>query len=243
MTEYDFILKSTGFGVDTMENRTKLAMKFSNIRKNVGGAHCDPDPLYMADYLLSNQNLSGPFIEFGCYEGGMSCKLSLVCKLLNKSYVIFDTFSGIPANAEYETYDKDFSHLGRFFKDSFGCSIDKVKSNIENFGDISVCSFHVGLIEDTLPLTSYNPSCIFIDVDLIPTAKFIIKNIYRNVEGDKIFTHEGCVKEYMEAILEKEWWLSEMNMEPPEAGLNSITGLPNLDGSMCITYLLNKNLL
>jgi hypothetical protein len=25
--------------------------------------------------------------------------------------------------------------------------------------------------------------------------------------------------------------------------LNSITGLPNLDGSMCITYLLNKNLL
>jgi hypothetical protein len=117
MTEYDFILKSTGSGVDTMENRTKLAMKFSNIRKNVGGAHCDPDPLYMADYLLSNQNLSGPFIEFGCYEGGMSCKLSLVCKLLNKSYVIFDTFSGIPANAEYETYDKDFSHLGRFFKD------------------------------------------------------------------------------------------------------------------------------
>jgi hypothetical protein len=237
MKNQDFILRATGFGVDTVENRTILTEKFDNIINNVHGSHCKPDPLYMADYLLMNQNLSGPFIEFGCFQGGMSCKLSLVCKLLNKQYVIFDTFSGIPYDAEYETYDKNFSNMGYFEKNSYSCPIDQVKNNIENFGDISVCSFHVGLIEDTLSGTNYKPSSIFIDVDLVPTARYIIKNIFKNVQGDRIFTHEGCIKGYMDAILDESWWCNELGMEVPEVGLNPVTGLPNLEGSMCLTYI------
>jgi len=237
MKKEEFVNRSTLRGVDSRENRGYLVNHFSKVSSEVVCAHCESDAYYMAEYLLANQDLSGPFIEFGCFNGGMSCKLSEVCGLLNKKYIIFDTFSGLPSSALYKTYDANRAYLGDFKEGAFSCAHSEVVSNLEKFGNLSVCEFHIGLIEETLGLTDYKPSCCFIDVDIISTARFILKSIVPRLEGNLIFTHESCVSDYMDAILDEGWW-REMGRVMPHNGIDYKTGLPNLAGSMCLTYLM-----
>lgn len=237
MDAYEFINRSTNIGIDTSEIREKLSHRFDLINTRLVCAHCNADPFYMADYLLSNQEMSGPFVEFGCYQAGMSCKLSLVAELLNKKYIIFDSFRGLPSTARYDTYDKNWWFLGDFREGDFSCHLEKVRRNIEKYGSINSCEFVPGLIEYTLPFYDLRPITFFIDVDILPTAKFIIKQLWNSVEGDRIFTHESCIKEYMEGLLDRSWWESEMGESIPEVGRHPETKLPNLPRSMCLTYL------
>ena len=118
-----------------------------------------------------------------------------------------------------------------------GVLLYKFKKIEDLRGNLSVCEFHIGLIEETWGLTDYKPSCCFIDVDIISTARFILKSIVTRLEGNLIFTHESCVSDYMEAILDEGWW-REMGRVVPNYGIDYKTGLPNLAGSMCLTYLM-----
>lgn len=237
MDKQEFIEKFTKIDLDTIETRKKLAARFDLINSKITCAHCEADPFHIADYLLSNQQLDGPFIEFGSYQGGMSCKLSLVAEILKKEYYIFDTFSGLPCTAKYETYDQNFSHLGDFKEGQFSCDLNTIKNNIKRYGDLSSCIFVSGIIEETLPSYKIEPITFFIDVDIISTAKFIINNLWNSVKGDRIFTHESCIKEYMDALLDENWWKNEIGDNVPDVGKNPSSGLPSLPRSMCLTYL------
>lgn len=237
MNRYDFINAYTSSGVDTYANRVYLLDCFDLVRENVTCAHCESDPYYMSDYILRNQNTDGSIIEFGCYSGGMSCKLSKVCELVGKKYIIFDTFSGLPYTEVYETYKEEDANLGNFQKGMFACDLENVKKNIDQYGSIKNCVFYEGLIEDTLKKLEENPLTIFIDVDLVDTARFVIKNMWDRVIGDRIFTHEACVKDYMERILDRQWWLDEMKRFPPFVNGNLFEKYPNLPNTMCLAYL------
>lgn len=240
MTESEFIDKATNEGIDKTSIRTMLVSYFKSVEKQINCLHGIHDSFYIADYLLKNQNLSGDIVEFGCFQGGMSCKIAKIAQLLRKKYFIFDTFSGLNETVSYAAYDPKLSVLGEFKKGMFACKKDEVKNNIKKFGLEKNCVLIEGLIENTLQKYFNEYFCVFIDVDNASVAQFIIKSIWKTFKGPGIFTHEACLSGYMNIILDEKWWQENFGEEPPKLGSNSeIPGLP-LAG--CLDFLIkDKN--
>lgn len=242
MLKNDFINFATNIGLDNKEEREKLSEKFEIIQKEVGCAHGLQDSYYMADYILRYQDCPGPIVEFGCYQGGMSCKLSLVAELLNKKYIIFDSFEGLPEDATYKTYEENLHFLGEFKKNMYACSVEQVKNNLQKYGSLLICEFHAGSIEETLLKTNIHPCHVFIDVDLFPTAKFIIKNIWSKITSPALFTHEACLSEYMDAILNKDFWQFKLGANTPALGHTVQNSPYGLTGAMCLDCLIKDKI-
>lgn len=232
-----FIEAATDIGPDSKVKRHELTCLFETIDKNVKCEHSCADAYYQADYILRNQHVEGPIVEFGAYAGGMSCKLSHVAELINKKYIIFDSFQGLPKDAEYECYDPNMSFLGKFKKNQFSCSLTEVQINLQKYGMFFLCEFVDGMIEDTLPKKNITPSHVFIDVDIVETAKFIIENIYGQMNCNTLFTHEACLSTYMNEIMSESWWKETIKHPRPVFG-NEVQGNPyGMINSGCLNCL------
>jgi O-methyltransferase len=207
-----FISIATNINNDTPYARKELVEIFQKIQDNVECAHEIYDSFYMADHILRNQNCPGPLVEFGCFKGGMSAKLSHVAYMLNKKYIIFDCFQGLPYDATYQSYDPDAKHLGQFSANQFTGTFDEVYNNIKNYGKLVVCKFIKGYIENTLPKNMVEPCHAFIDVDLKETAKFILHYIWDRTTSYGIFTHESCLVDYVDSVTDKNFWKQVRHM-------------------------------
>lgn len=232
-----FIDISTEKGVDTKNLRNFLQGKFLNVEEKIVCAHEISDSLYIAHKALTDHPKEGVIAEFGCFNGGMSAKLSILAAKLGKKLVIFDSFQGLPCDAKYKTYNPNLEILGDFHRTQFAQSLDTVRKNIEDNGDISVCEFIPGWIEDTLPTTNYVYSTVFIDVDIIETAQFIIKNIWNKIESDGLFTHESCIKDYMDRLLCPIWWKENFNCQPPQIARKCDENSSGFLLAPCLNYL------
>lgn len=232
-----FISAATNIGRDSSDRRKELVVLFDNIEKGVKCEHCTADAYYQADYILRNQHIDGPVVEFGAYAGGMACKLSHVAEMVNKKYVIFDSFTGLPKDVEYEPYDKNMKFLGQFKKNQFSCSINELHNNLQKYGMFFLCEFVDGLIEDTLPHKDIKPSHVFIDVDIVETAKFIIENIYDKLTCGTLFTHEACLTTYMDALMDENWWKDVMKKPKPIFGHETQGNPYGLINSGCLNFL------
>lgn len=238
MNYYEFICTASETGVDTKETRQQLLRLFHHIHDNVECAHCVADPLHISHDLLTNQHLTGPILEMGCFKGGMTCKLSHVAALLGRKLCVFDTFEGLPETAHYRTSEFVPKELGRFEKGQFACSLEDVKANVSTYGRLDCCEFYPGRIEDTLPYFADNPSLVFIDVDLVPTAQFIIRQLWHRIQNNKLFTHEGCIEEYMNNMRNQTWWTAYFRTERPQMGSEVLQTAFGLPGSNCLDYFI-----
>lgn len=236
MTEDGFVQMASGTGPDTRENRSLLLEKFDQVHENVECAHGVNDALHMAHYCLANQKFPGPLTEFGCYKGGMSCKLSHVAKLLNKKYVIFDTFEGLPSEAIYKFHDD--RDTVEFRKGQYCGEYEEVSENLKKYGAFEYCALIKGKIEDTLPKYQLRPSHVFVDVDIIETALFVIKNMWPLITGPWLFTHEACISEYMQALMNPDWWQENFGTKPPLFGHQLYGFRFGLHGARCLNCLI-----
>lgn len=232
-----FISSATNIGPDTENTRIDLADKFELIQNNISCAHQNADAFYMADFILRYQQADGPIVEFGCFQGGMSCKLSLVAGLVGKKYMIFDTFCGLPEDATYQSFEPDMPFLGEFKKNQFSCSANQVQNNLQTYGNLYITQIIEGEIESTLPKNLVNPSFVFIDVDLYPTAKFIIEHIWSKLTSPALFTHESCLIDYVAAIMNLDFWKSHANSLPPKLGHYYQNAEYGLIGAGCLNCL------
>lgn len=232
MTEDEFINLATEKGPDKRNIRTSLAGYFHTVQKNLPCSHYVYDALYISHHILKTHHIPGDIAEFGCFEGGMSAKLAKVAQLTGKKYYIFDSFTGLPHEASYEVYEPEIKSLGEFTKNQYSCSRKKVQENLKWFKVEKQCILIEGLIENTLPNNIKPFHTIFIDVDLHDTAQFIIKNLWNHIQSPGIFTHEACLKGYMEHILNPEWWHENLKRKPPK-----FQGKPGLQLAGCLDFL------
>lgn len=244
MDEEIFLSKSFDDGIDTKEFRRYLLDEFKKAQENIPCYHFLPDALYMADYILRYKNTDGVMVEFGCYAGGMTAKLSHLAHHLNKKYYVYDSFFGLLESAEYETYDPKYSHLGKFEKGQFASTLENTKSYVSKYGKIDSCIFIPGIIEANLEKFEENIMFGFIDVDLIPTAKHIIKKIWNKVVSMGLFTHEACIKDYMKEILNPNFWMQNFKCKPPACLSDFVKKPKRMHGlamAGCLDFLIKQN--
>ena len=141
-----------------------------------------------AEVLRVPKAVAGSVVEAGCYVGGSTANLSLVCALTGRKLIVFDSFEGLPEPKEYDRWHRAIhaGHTDVYFKGRFAATRQVVEQNVTRFGDISVCEFRAGYYSETM-LTVKEPIVMtFLDVDLIDSLKPCLTGLWPNlVPGGK----------------------------------------------------------
>jgi O-methyltransferase len=204
--QYEFLAKKH----QDHEQRKYLQRKFATIQREVPCAH-SPAQFYLLTDLIMGVQVPGPIVECGVFKGGSAAKLSLIAKATGRELYLCDSYSGLP---QLTTEDSKLSQY--FRKGQFVGQLDEVRSNIEKYGDISVCHFVVGYFQDSLPKLKINPAIVFEDVDLISSVRDCLKNLWPQMpNGAYWFTHEACLVDYLRGMMDAKWWREELGTTPP----------------------------
>lgn len=200
-----------------------LNQSFERIAGNIYCLHRTPEVWAIANAILSEKR-PGPIVECGCFLGGMTAKLSLVCDMTDRDLYVFDSFNGLPHDETAVFYDPGIhedkknvkGELKFFYKGEMAVSLENVTNNVRNHGKIERCKFIPGLFCDTLHAVDIYPALVFIDVDLVQSARDCLAYFWPRLKGNYFFTHEMWFKNYVEGITDKKWWNETLNCNPPE---------------------------
>jgi O-methyltransferase len=199
--------------------RKDLLKKFARIQKKITCGHSPFQFVLMAEYILG-LDVSGSIIECGCYKGGSTAKLSLLAEYTQRKLYVFDSFQGLPEpESEKEAYvrqDRQSGQKYRFRAGQYAGTLDEVKNNVSLYGCSEVCEFIPGFFSDTLDGFDASPAFVFIDVDLVSSARDCIKVLWPLLKpGGFFFTHEAMYPNYIVGILDRVWWRETLNQCPP----------------------------
>lgn len=204
--------------------RTALIRRFREIHRAVPCPHNESHILTfiveMLRFARDYPQQQGVFVEAGCFKGGSTAKISLIAKKLNRRFVVCDSFEGIPDNSE-EHHKSIFGYSieNWFTKGSFAGSLDEVKANVAQYGELDTCQFIKGWFDDTLPLFDLPIAGAYIDVDLASSTKTCLKYFYpKLVPGGFIVSQDGDFPLVVEAIDDDRFWNEEVGCPKPVIG-------------------------
>jgi O-methyltransferase len=175
--------------------------------------------LEMASALLRvPRSVSGDVIECGCYKGGSSVNLSLVCAMVGRRLVICDSFQGLPEPADYDKfhYSLQTRHTNWYVKGRFAVGVEEVKQNLARYGRLDVCDFVVGYFQDTLHRLNRIWVLGFLDVDLVDSLKPCLSALWPQLqEGCRLYVHEAKTLFLAAVFFDSAWWRREADEDAP----------------------------
>jgi len=181
--------------------------------------------LVMATEILKvPKSVAGVAVECGCYKGGSTANLSLVCALAGRRLVVFDSFRGLP-----EPGPQDAGHIvlerheiHRYAEGYWAGSLEEVKRNVARCGNLSVCEFRPGYFEEALPGFNERVVFAFVDADLRDSVKTCVQYLWPLLEDNcRIYTHEAQHQEVVQLFYDSALW----NGQKPPGLVGAGTGL------------------
>jgi O-methyltransferase len=117
-------------------------------------------------------------VEAGCWMGGSSAKLSLLCSLFGYRLHIYDSFEGVEQRTAIEGDATDYSG-------SYAATLETVRAHIARYGSLEVCDFHVGWFADTLAAPpAFRVRGAYIDCDLAKGTAEVLASILPVIADD-----------------------------------------------------------
>ena len=216
--------------------KISLARSFRRNTRKIQTASSWLEHLEMATEILKIEpSMKGHIIECGCFRGGSTANLSLVCSLVNRRLIVCDSFQGLPEPEKSDHYHY-LLHSSRhieYERGQYEGSLEEVKKNITKYGSIDVCEFVPGYFEDTLSNLTEDFVFVFLDVDLISSLKTCLINIWPHLQdGCKLFSHEAQNLAFISLFFDKEWWQNNLKLPPP-GFIGAGIGLPLVIRSGC----------
>ena len=240
---YNFVNQQHGnkFGV-LKKDRIKILKKIIKTLNNINSATSLESHIVLAQYLLSLPKIKkGYVVECGCFKGASSATISLICKIIGRELIIYDSFEGLPKNADGKK--ANYLHLGlreEYRRGMYRGNLATVKENIAKFGDIRVCKFRKGLFEKTLPSHKEKIEFIFLDVDLPNSTKVCIKYLWKKLQTNSyIFTDDSCDMENVRIWFDNKWWNKLFGTSSP-GYIGSGCGLPLNTSHSGLGYTIKK---
>jgi hypothetical protein len=170
----------------------------------------------------------GSVVECGCYVGGSTANLSLVCAMTGRKLIVFDSFAGLPEPQEYDRWHHAIhvKHTDVYYKGRFAASRETVERNVAKLGNLSVCDFRAGFYDETMSDIRDKVIMAFLDVDLIDSLKPCLTGLWPNLcaEG-RIYTHEARNLGFISIYFDQSWWRENLNEDAP-GFVGSGVGLP-----------------
>ena len=163
-------------------------------------------------------SIAGVVVECGSYKGSTTALLSLACRRVGRRLHVFDSFCGLPSPAADDARHRVVgdSVIQVYEKASWNGSLDDVKKNVADYGDISRCQFHAGYFNQTLPAWNEPVAFAFCDVDLRESLETCVAHLWPLLADEGIlFTHEAHHYEISALFYDREWWNDRLQCEPP----------------------------
>ena len=168
--------------------------------------------LLMARKLLElSPDIPGAIVECGSFKGGSATNLSLVCKIIGRKLIIYDSFEGLP-----DTGEETDAHFHEGKAGIFDGSLEEVKGNISQYGCIDVCEFNKGWFKDTLPQHHEKIVAMFLDVDFQSSLHDCISNLWPHLHPQGyVFIDEYVHPDYCSLFYSEKYWQKYFNRVPP----------------------------
>jgi macrocin-O-methyltransferase TylF-like protien len=154
-------------------------------------------------------SVKGAVVECGCWLGGTTTNLSVICDIVGRDLIVYDSFEGLPAPVAGD-------NMSPMVKGSFRGDLDVVKRNVRRYGVIERCQFRKGWFKDTLPSHREDILLCFIDVDLKSSMHDCIVNLwpYLTEEG-YVFFDEYVHLHNCALFFSERFWSDYLDTTPP----------------------------
>lgn len=211
---YSFKVKS-GYGM-TYGKRVRLGFRFWRNYSKVQSGTSWRAHLVMAMKLLEiRPDVQGDVVECGCWKGGATVNLSLICKITGRKLKVYDSFEGLPPPVDGDVIAEKTFKKG-FIPGIFGGTLDEVQGNVIRLGAYDVCSFHKGWFENTLPDHEGSIVMMFLDVDFYASLHDCLLNLWPSVvEGGFVFLDEYLNLPYCAVFFSEKYWEKYFSCAPP----------------------------
>jgi O-methyltransferase len=227
-----FFLMSKDIGADYgigFPSKLRLLLRFRANTRKVETLSDYREHMELAGAVLRiPRSTEGSVVECGCYVGGSTVNLSLVCALTGRKLIVFDSFEGLPEPEQYDRWHHavHIEHTDVYFKGRFAAARETVERNVAKFGDISVCEFRAGYFDKTMPDLREPIVLAFLDVDLIASLKPCLTGLWPNLRpGCRLYTHEARNLAFIAQYFDQAWWRATLNDDAP-GFVGSGVGLP-----------------
>jgi O-methyltransferase len=138
-------------------------------------------------------------VEAGCWQGGSTIKLSIICDMLGYRLVVFDSFQGV-------------EHVpGDPFSGKYSAALDLVKKNVAMYGQIDVCEFVPGWFSETLAGNTFQhpTQVLYLDCDLAKGTQEVLQGVLPFfVDGGAITSQDYPIKAIKALLDNKDTWRS-----------------------------------
>jgi O-methyltransferase len=204
-----------GYGM-TWGKRMWLGLRFWRNHARVTSGTSWRAHLIMAMKLLEiPPTTAGTVVECGCWKGGATVNLSLICKITGRKLKVYDSFEGLPPPVSGDVIAERTFKKG-FIPGIFGGSLQEVTDNVRQFGAIDVCEFHKGWFHDTLPHHEGNIVMMFLDVDFYASLHDCLLNLWPAViDRGFVFLDEYLNLPYCAVFYSEKYWGKYFSSVPP----------------------------
>jgi O-methyltransferase len=208
-----------GLGI---RGKLKLIAAFRRNNRRVETLSTIVEHLELASALLRvPRSTPGIVVECGCYKGGSTVNISLVCALVGRELLVCDSFQGLPEITEEDRAHISPIHAAKgndiaYREGDFAVSLDTVKGNIERYGRLDVCRFNVGFFEASMVNLDEPVAMAFLDVDLIESLNPCLEAIWpRLAQGGRVYVHEADDLALVARFFDRDWWRQAIGADAP----------------------------
>ncbi|MGF1510980.1 MAG: TylF/MycF/NovP-related O-methyltransferase [Myxococcota bacterium] len=195
-----------------LRTRIGLLARVLHATNHLRGYHSNAEMIRVGRAIL--QRPGAVVVEAGCGYGGSTAKLSSFVGAAGGVLHVFDSFRGMPANAETD-HHMDGRPV-RFFPGAFRGRLSAVRRAVEHFGNIQVCRFHKGWFSETLSTFQQPVDVVLLDVDLVSSTRTCIRYLYPLMKRTGVmFSQDGHLRGVAELLKSRVFWSNEVGCGPP----------------------------
>lgn len=189
----------------------RLALRMLRTTRRVNTATSYKAHLAMAVKLLEvPHDTDGVVVECGCFLGGSTANLSLICEIVGRRLIAYDSFEGLPPPKGNDQYARP-EHTGFLRAD-----LDTVESNVGRYGAVDRVDFRKGWFEDILPSHTEPIVLAFIDVDYQSSFDECVRCLWPHLtDRGYMFIDEYVLTDYCALFWSERYWRDNFQTTPP----------------------------
>jgi O-methyltransferase len=195
----------------TLRRKARLAWRMRRTTRKVITGTPWRAHLAMAVKLLEmSPSVEGVVVECGSFQGGSTANLSLVCEIVGRDLIVYDSFEGLPPPAPG---DKIANAMGTGL---FAGSLETVQEHVRRYGAIDVCSFRKGWYSDTIPHHTEPIALCFLDVDYQASLHDCLLSLWPRLQPQGyLFLDDFLSLDLCALFWSERYWKEYFDTSPP----------------------------
>jgi len=228
----------------TWGKKLRLALQMFRTTRRIETATSYKAHLAMAVKLLEiDPGVKGVVVECGSWLGGSTANLSLICDIVGRTLVVYDSFEGLPPA---DPRDKYAAPAGEGYLRG---DLEVVRANVRKYGAVERCEFRKGWFADTLPRHREPIVLCFLDVDYEASMHDCVVKLWPHVtRRGYVFIDEYTRVDYCALFFSESFWKQHFDTTPPglmgvgtgigvgQYFLGPYKGKPPIQGPSSIAY-------